>query len=132
MRILLIDDDEINNFLSKELITLFHPSTEVFEIANAEDAINFLRENADNIELLPDIILIDINMPLMDGWEFIEQFQQVKNSSLEKIRIFIYTSSVNHTDVSKAMSYPAVVNIYSKPLTQQIFAEILKSGKRLG
>jgi CheY-like chemotaxis protein len=124
LRILLIDDDSINNFLSKELINMYLPGAEVSSILDAEEALLFLDEHKTDAEKLPEIILIDINMPVMDGWDFIEKFEQIDHPAFKNIRIFIYTSSVYFGDIERAKSYKSVVNIYSKPLTQDMLHEI--------
>ena len=76
--ILLIDDDEINNFLSREIINMYMPSTKIDSFTNPEEALEYIREKLKLQQPLPDIILLDINMPLMDGWEFLKAIDEIE------------------------------------------------------
>jgi CheY-like chemotaxis protein len=122
--ILLVDDDDINNFLSREIISLYVPQAEVSETLSAEAALELLKQNAALQKKQPDIILLDINMPLMSGWDFVEAFEQMADNEMKKIKLYIYTSSVYYKDFEKARSYRSVTNIYSKPLTETMLKEI--------
>lgn len=122
--ILLIDDDDINNFISKELIELYVPQARVSETVSAKDALELIKGNITLHKKLPDIILLDINMPVMNGWDFVEAFEKLDGDELAKINLYIYTSSVYYKDIDKAKSYKSVKNIYSKPLTESMLKEI--------
>ncbi len=122
--ILLIDDDDINNFISKELIELYVPQAQVSETVSAKDALELIKGSITLHKKLPDIILLDINMPVMNGWDFVEAFEKLNCDELGKIKLYIYTSSVYYKDIDKAKSYKSVKNIYSKPLTESMLNEI--------
>lgn len=124
-RILLVDDDDVTNFLSKELLRLNLPNIITYTTQNGQEALHFLAEQSSNT--LPDVILLDINMPVMDGWDFLYVFEtlRLQNEDLEKIIVFMFTSSVYHEDISKAKSFSSVKNIYSKPLDEKNISEII-------
>lgn len=124
-RILLVDDDDVTNFLSKELLRLNLPNIITYTTQNGQEALHFLAEQSSNT--LPDVILLDINMPVMDGWDFLYVFEtlRLQNEDLEKIIVFMFTSSVYHEDINKAKSFSSVKNIYSKPLDEKNISEII-------
>lgn len=124
-RILLVDDDDVTNFLSKELLRLNLPNIITYTTQNGQEALHFLAEQSSNT--LPHVILLDINMPVMDGWDFLYAFEtlRLQNEELEKIIVFMFTSSVYHEDINKAKSFSSVKNIYSKPLDEKNISEII-------
>ncbi|MBC7866920.1 MAG: response regulator [Gloeobacteraceae cyanobacterium ES-bin-316] len=125
INILLIDDDEINNFLSNELIKLYHPNIEIKSILFVEQALKELDEKIINKDPLPDIILVDINMPSLNGWDFMEAFEKMDTEATKNVRVYIYTSSIYYKDMEKVKNYKSVIKLISKPFTEQAIAEIL-------
>lgn len=90
--ILLIDDDEINNFLSNELIKLYEPAVKIESILFVEKAMQYLEEKLNRNQPLPDIILVDINMPNLNGWDFMEAFEKMNAAAIKKVKVYVYTS----------------------------------------
>ena len=122
---LLIDDDEINNFLSNELIKLYHPNIAIKSTLYVQDAINELQEKIKNEVALPQIILVDINMPILNGWDFLEAFEKMDADAIKNVRVFIYTSSIYYKDIEKAKKYKSVIKLITKPLSQEMINEII-------
>lgn len=114
----LIDDDTTSNFLDARLIenTSISKKLKVFNYANI--ALDELKKLAliDPMEF-PDLILLDIQMPYMNGWQFIEEFQKFPEDVLKKCKLFIFSSSVNPKDIEKSKTYKVVTGFISKPLT---------------
>jgi CheY-like chemotaxis protein len=124
--ILLIDDDEINNFISVKLIKKTLLNTEIKTCLNGKFAIDQLAViNDRDPEELPDYILLDINMPIMNGWEFLDEYERLKIDPKGKSKIFIISSSVFNNDINKAKSYPLVKDFISKPLSVEKIREML-------
>jgi CheY-like chemotaxis protein len=116
--ILLVDDDEINNFISIKLIKKALDNTSISACLNGRFAIDELAEiQKQDPSLLPDFILLDINMPIMNGWEFLDEYKRLNIDPLGKSKIYIISSSVFSNDINKARSYPLVKNFISKPLS---------------
>lgn len=130
--ILLVDDDEINNFISIKLIKKALLNTEIKACLNGRFAIDQLWETyTKDPSQLPDYILLDINMPIMNGWEFLDEYERLKIDSGGKTKIFIISSSVFSNDISKAKSYPLVVDFVSKPLNIDKINELFEKGEKL-
>jgi len=117
VRILLVDDDEINNFISIKLIKKVLLNTEISACLNGRFAIDELIEiNRKDPASLPDYILLDINMPIMNGWEFLDEYEKLDIDTAGKTKIYIISSSVFSNDISKAKTYRSVKDFVSKPL----------------
>jgi CheY-like chemotaxis protein len=112
----IIDDDEIYLFSVKKVIEINKLSEMVMEFRNGQEAIDFFSTCSDH-KKLPDVILLDINMPVMNGWEFIEAFQKLKPSFPKDIMLYVVSSSVDRTDVDKAKSLSNVNDYLVKPMT---------------
>lgn len=123
--ILLVDDDEINNFISIKLIKKAVDNTEISACLNGRFAIEELAAiQQKDPALLPDFILLDINMPIMNGWEFLDEYKRLNIDPMGKSKIYIISSSVFSNDINKARSYPLVKNFISKPLSVEKIKEM--------
>lgn len=122
--IMLIDDDDINNFLSREIISMHLPAVIIDSFTDPKDALQLLNEKLNHNEQLPDIILLDINMPLMDGWEFLRKIDQLEHRNRFNSNVYLYTSSVYNEDAVKAREFPTVKKVFVKPLTKEAIQEI--------
>ncbi|MCL9806530.1 response regulator [Flavobacterium amniphilum] len=125
--LILVDDDDIMVFLTKRLVakTNLAKLSQVF--GNGEDLINFLKENQDKPEVLPEVIFLDLFMPVMDGWEFLEEYDQIKPVLCKEITIYVITSSVSSTDFNKAKKNKHVSDYIVKPMDKEQFTAIIKS-----
>jgi CheY-like chemotaxis protein len=125
--VLLVDDDEINNFISIKLIKKALLNTEIMACLNGKFAIDQLVEIQRNDPAkLPDYILLDINMPIMNGWEFLDEYKRLNIDPTGKTKIFIISSSVFSNDINKARSYPLVKDFISKPLNVDKIIELFR------
>ena len=125
--VLLVDDDEINNFISIKLIKKALLNTEIIACLNGKFAIDQLLElQSKDPDKLPDYILLDINMPIMNGWEFLDEYKRLNIDPSGKSKIFIISSSVFSNDINKARSYPLVKDFISKPLNVDKIRELFR------
>ncbi len=122
----LIDDDEIFVFLTKKAIQKTNLVDQIKVFSNGLDALNFLKENSNEMELLPEIILLDLNMPIMDGWQFLEEYARLYPFIGKKITIYICSSSISPQDISRAKAINEVTDYIIKPISKVKLIEVLK------
>lgn len=121
----IIDDDPIFVFATQKLMQLTEFCNSFMVFHNGEEAINNLKLIVENGETVPDVILLDLNMPIMDGWEFLDEF--IKVPAPKPITIFIVSSSKNPSDLEKAKQYGQVNNYIIKPVTPEMLQSILNT-----
>ena len=126
--ILLIDDDEATNFLSDLILEEAAVAHHIKTKQTARAALNYIADSAHlegkvNTLPYPDLIFLDLNMPAMDGWEFIDQYQKLSRELDKPIVIVMLTTSLNPDDKTRALTIPQISAFEHKPLT----AEIVKS-----
>ncbi len=115
----MIDDNELDLLISRKLISKQDPSLEFTEYTNASKALTFLKEQE---KVAFDIILLDLNMPEMNGWDFLDEYQKL---SIPKANVYILTSSLDTRDKSKSKEYNVVKGYFDKPLKHHYISEII-------
>jgi CheY-like chemotaxis protein len=115
----LIDDDTTSNFLNENIIKKCRLAKNVKTYNYANIAFDDLKHSllADNPKVFPDLILLDIKMPYMDGWQFLDEFEKLPEAALEKCKLFMFSSSVDSKDIEKSKTYKSVNGFISKPLS---------------
>lgn len=113
----IIDDDRVFQKLTGMKIERRSLARKVLLFSDGEQAINFLEEKAGEVSELPDIILLDLNMPVMDGWDFLEAFVKLRPSLGKRVTLFVATSSVNPEDLRRAQQISAVSDYVVKPVS---------------
>lgn len=112
-----VDNDEVYLFLIRKMIERKYNGKKILEFYNGLEAIEFIKENVEEPQLLPDIIFLDINMPVMDGWEFIESFKRIKKEITKPITIYMVSSSVDDADIDRAKNIEEISEFVCKPMT---------------
>ncbi len=119
---MLIDDNEIDNLINQKMIEAAAITKHIYTHTGAKSAIEFLR-NIEKLEVadkvLPDVIFLDIDMPLMDGFQFLDEFEKFGNLVKKKCKIVMLTSSINPQDFNKAKKYLNVKLYLNKPLSHE-------------
>ncbi len=121
--VLLVDDDNINNFINERLLKKLNITHNVKVAMNGEEALDFLKSNAEN--LFPELILLDINMPVMDGFEFLQEYKKTNFNGKQQPYIIMLTTSTNPNDVDKVKKSD-VAGYINKPLTEPKIMEIVQ------
>jgi CheY-like chemotaxis protein len=125
--IMLVDDNDTDNFISRRIIEITRFAKKV-EIKNSgKSALEYLDQHKDNPDNLPDLIFLDINMPIVDGFVFLYEFEKFKESVKHKCKIIILSSSDNKRDIDKIVNNDYVIKFITKPLTEVALEEINKS-----
>jgi CheY-like chemotaxis protein len=125
--VLLVDDDDGTNFINRKIIEKAGIAEYIHTSLNGKEAIDYLSKvSNEGIYPQPDLILLDINMPVMDGWEFVEAYENLKIGQKGKIIIVMLTTSLNPDDKKKADHYNAISDFEFKPLTLKKLEEIIK------
>lgn len=119
----IVEDDETASFLVKRIVDSFPEISESKTYFNGETAFNTLVNDYQKSQVLPDLILLDINMPIMDGWEFLDALIKVNPEA--SIPVYILTSSIDPNDLKKSHLYKHVKGFLTKPLTRAKLEDML-------
>ncbi|MDB5153885.1 MAG: response regulator [Mucilaginibacter sp.] len=117
---LLIDDNYIDNFVTRRILESGNFAEQVIVSQSATDAINSLRSGT----VKPDVIFLDIRMPVMGGFEFLQEYDKLEIEGKQAIKIFMLSSSLDPTDLKKSINNKYITQFVHKPLTQKILDEI--------
>lgn len=117
MKAYIVDDDEVYIMGIKRLIRRTNIIDGIQFFENGKLAIESLLKTKDDIEALPTVILLDINMPIMDGWEFLEKYKTIRDELAKNITIYMVSSSINPRDIGRAKNYENVMEYLEKPIT---------------
>jgi CheY-like chemotaxis protein len=114
-------------FLTGRIIKATQKVDSVKTFGNGKDAIDYLSENGAKPELLPDIIFFDLNMPILDGWGFIEEYIPLMPKLKKEIKLYIITSSIAVHDIEKSKSFSVISDYMIKPVLKEKFVEIVEN-----
>jgi CheY-like chemotaxis protein len=125
--VMLVDDNEIDNLINQKMIEASGICEIIYTQTGARSAIEFLRniEKTGNYEsILPEVIFLDIDMPLMDGFQFLDEFELLREATRKKIHIVMLTSSINPQDHARSMKYSSVILFLNKPLAHDSIVQL--------
>ncbi|WPP50303.1 response regulator [Catalinimonas niigatensis] len=120
--ILLVDDDETTNFVNQMLLEDMAVAQQVLVANNGKEALDLIRLQSDDV-YLPELILLDINMPVMDGFEFLEAYEAL--ALKHSVAIFVLTTSTNPGDIAR-LKETSINGFLNKPLTEEKVLHLLK------
>ncbi|MBT1700683.1 response regulator [Fulvivirgaceae bacterium PWU4] len=122
----IIDDDPMASFYIKRLAELGELADIITIYDKARGAVDYLLHHRQTVEHLPDVILLDIYMPELDGWGFLQEFAKIKDQLAKPIEIYIISSSGHLKDINRANSIPEVKAYIQKPVTKEKLREVVK------
>jgi CheY-like chemotaxis protein len=121
----IIDDDEIYSFAIKIIMKRANISEKTLFFQNGKIAIDFFIENLHKPDELPDLILLDLNMPVLDGWQFLDAYEKLEPQISKSIAIYLVSSTIDEQDYNRAKSISCVTDLIVKPLTTSDINRIL-------
>lgn len=123
--ILLVDDDEIYLYLTERLIDGISENLTVKSYTDGEKALDYVTNCVNEKTELPGVILLDVNMPFLDGWGFLREFKELKNKINDKVHIYLVTSSERERDKVRAQEFEELTGYVVKPVSEDKLVEIL-------
>ncbi len=114
---MIVDDNEIDNLVGTKMIEHALCASKIINFYCAQSALKYLNKNIYQLDQIPDIIFLDINMPEMNGFEFLDRFNALPRSLKDKCKIVMLTSSIDRSDINNTLSHSCVTNFISKPLS---------------
>ena len=121
--VLCVDDDAITLMLCKKVIIKSSFAQEIITAQNGEEALqylNSLKNETSNLEIQPQLIFLDLNMPIMGGWEFLDCFIKPEFSDFRAVKVVVLSSTIDPEDLEKSKKYPMVIDFLSKPITNSM------------
>lgn len=123
--VMLVDDNDTDNFISKRIIEITNFAQNVVVKNSGKSALEYLEAYKDSLDEIPDIIFLDINMPIVDGFVFLYEYEKFSNTIKDRCRVIILSSSDNKRDIDKIVNNDYVIKFVTKPLTEKTLDEIL-------
>ena len=116
---MLIDDSEIDNMVNKHILSKSNVAEKIIVFTTANDALQYLEVNKNSTDatIIPSVILLDINMPIMNGFGFLVEFEKLHNELLDVVNVIMLTSSVDPNDIRRSKEFVSVKSFISKPLS---------------
>jgi CheY-like chemotaxis protein len=120
--VMLIDDNDIDNFINEKMVKASSFAENVYVHSSAKSALEFLKNisSIQNIstDMVPSHIFLDINMPILDGLHFLNEFKTLQEDFISNIKIIMLTTSLNPSDITKTKAHKNVIGYLNKPLTE--------------
>ncbi|PIB36313.1 hypothetical protein BFP72_13375 [Reichenbachiella sp. 5M10] len=123
-KVAVIDDDQVFQLIIKKQIEMKNFDCEILSFYNGQEAFDFFKANADDAEKLPDLVMLDVNMPVKNGWDFLQDYQTLPAEMRKKISLYMVTSSVIQSDIDKANDNENIISFVSKPITNEKLEEV--------
>ena len=123
-KIMIVDDNEIDNYIVKVLLKNNNIASEILEFDSGIKAIEYLEINKNTPENLPEIIFLDIYMPLVDGFQFMELFNKIESKLLRNCRVCIVSSSIDNHDIVRTKRDKNIFTFVTKPITTEFLLSL--------
>jgi response regulator of citrate/malate metabolism len=118
-KVILIDDDPMYHRIAQLMVKEYSPVREIISSTDGKATMDYLVENKDDSEMLPDYIFLDLAMPDYDGWDFLNAYQKIYHSFRKAIKVYIVSSSIDPMDINRSKDYSFVSSFILKPLSRE-------------
>ncbi len=118
-KIMVVDDNQIDRYIAEKTIRKYHFAEDILQMPSAVEALKYLSTAAQGAGMLPEVILLDINMPEMNGFEFLEKYAELPEMTRANTTVFILSTSLNEDDIQTAEQNPYVKKFLNKPLNEE-------------
>jgi two-component system, chemotaxis family, chemotaxis protein CheY len=122
----IVDDDELFQFVMRQHFERMELVEQIHKFTDGEQALSFIKDHLDKPDELPELILLDVNMPYMDGWQFMREYVKLELPVDKPIKVYILTSSTHDTDLQKAKEFPQLAGYLVKPISKSVIKQILE------
>ena len=122
--VMLVDDNDTDNFISRRIIEITKFAQDVIIKNSGKSALEYLEENKTSPDTLPELIFLDINMPIVDGFVFLYEFEKFEDLLKDKCKVIILSSSDNKRDIDKIVNNDHVIKFITKPLTENALEDV--------
>lgn len=122
--VMLVDDNDTDNYISQRIMELSGFSEKILTNNNGKAALEYLEQHQNDVSQLPDIIFLDISMPIVDGYVFLYEFEKYSQTVKDKCKVAILTSSDNKQDIDRMSGNEFVFKYVIKPITEDVLNEI--------
>ncbi|KIQ16576.1 hypothetical protein RT99_20805 [Flavobacterium sp. MEB061] len=123
--VMIIDDNLVDLYIISRMITKNNFGKNVLHYTEAEEAMKYLQENQDNVSKLPQIIFVDIYMPLMSGFEFLEVYDTLSDALKNHCKTYVISSTIDNEDIARSSRNKNVVCFHVKPITKEFLDRII-------
>ena len=124
--VLLIDDDKATNFFNERVVIKHNSFEQIHTVQSGKAALEYLQAVQDKTAVKPDLIFLDINMPAMNGWEFLIEFAKLEACVKEGIKVILLSTSANPDDVNKSVINHSVDDFINKPLSLRLLDDVIE------
>jgi CheY-like chemotaxis protein len=126
--VFLIDDDNIYQFTARKILESTGLAKHIHSFYNGSEAIKYFKSSdAQDPDTFPDVIFLDINMPVMNGWEFLEEYHNLYGKFPKPVVVYVVSSSIDSYDMKKSKQYKTVTDYIVKPVTRIKYRELIES-----
>ena len=122
--VMIIDDNETDIYIASHIVMMNNFAKKIFEYSSSQEALKYLQDNQENINALPEIIFLDIHMPVMNGFDFIEGYDKLSPVLKNHCKIYLVSSTNNELDIARIKADKNIVAFYEKPITKKNLADI--------
>jgi CheY-like chemotaxis protein len=117
--VMLVDDNDTDNFIHRRVLEMNGYCDEILVMNSGKSALEYLQNNQENLERIPQVIFLDINMPVVDGFVFLFDFDNFPDTLKDSCKIVILSSSDNKKDIDRIVDNEYVIHFITKPLTEE-------------